>query len=131
MAICLVDTSSWVEALRVGGDAAVRARVAAALSEGRARLADVVLLELWNGARGARERRDLSRIEAAVPRLETSGAAWEAARALARACRTAGVTAPATDLLVYACAKHHGADLEEADAHFAAIRGVDLPRHRS
>jgi predicted nucleic acid-binding protein len=128
MSVCLVDTSSWVEALRVDGDAVVRSRVAAALNEGRARLADVVLLELWNGARGARERRDLSHIEAAVPRLETTGDVWNAARALARACRAAGVTVPATDLLVYACATHHGAELEHADAHFAEIRSVDRRR---
>ena len=125
MGPCPVDTSSWVEALRVDGDGAVRSRVAAALGEGRARLAHIVLLELWNGARGERERRELSHIEAAVPILETSEAVWDAARALARACRAAGVTVPATDLLVYACARHHGVDLEHADAHLEAIRVAD------
>jgi predicted nucleic acid-binding protein len=50
---------------------------------------------------------------------------WKWARDLATACRAAGQTVPATDILVYACARVHGVDIEEADRHFATIRVVE------
>jgi predicted nucleic acid-binding protein len=40
---------------------------------------------------------------------------------LARRCRAAGVTVPATDVLIDACARRHGAALEQADADFDRI----------
>ena len=124
MAACLIDTSSWIEALRVDGDAAVRERVASHLREGRACLAELVILELWNGARGERERRELTRLETTLPMLETGRAVWQLAWDLARVSRSSGLTVPATDILVYACASYHRVDLEHSDAHFDAIRRV-------
>ena len=50
--LTLIDTSSWIEALRRSGRAEVRERVARLMSEGRAAWCDLVALELWNGARG-------------------------------------------------------------------------------
>jgi len=120
----LIDTSSWIEALRFDGDEGVRSRVAAALGEGRARLVHIVLLELWNGARGAREQRELAHVAEAVPVLPATDEVWAEAVRLAVSCRRAGVTAPATDLLVYACAQVHGVNLEYSDRHFDDIRGV-------
>ena len=52
----LVDTSSWIEQLRRGGDAAVRERVEALLMAGEAAWCPIVRLELWNGARSERKR---------------------------------------------------------------------------
>ena len=40
----------------------------------------------------------------------------------ARVCRAQGVTVPATDLRVYACARIHGAEIEQCDEHFEVIR---------
>lgn len=78
--------------LRSDGDVEARSRVAAVFGEGRACLADIVLVELWNGARGRQERRELRYIEEAVAALPTSEAVWERARELAQACRRGGVT---------------------------------------
>lgn len=123
--MCLVDTSSWVHALRRDGDTAVRERVRAAMREGRACLCGIVTLELWNGARGEAEKRDLAKLELGLPCLETDRQTWSLANRLARECRSAGITVPATDLLVYACARRHEVDLEQADEDFARIRSVD------
>lgn len=122
MALCIIDTSAWIEALRVDGDREVRRRVAGLLTEGRACLADIVRLELWNGARGEQEKAELARIEENLPLLETNQDVWRLACDLARACRKQGATVPATDLLVYACAMHHGAEIEHCDEHFDLIR---------
>ena len=117
----LIDTSSWVEALRIGGDQTVTNRVRGLLLHAEAALCDVVLLELWNGARGEREKRSLSQLQRDVPCLPTSPEVWEQARDLARRSRRAGLTIPATDLLINACARYHNAALEHCDTHFDRI----------
>ena len=117
----LIDTSSWIHFLRRDGDAATRHRVSVALESGAARWCALVRLELWNGARGDREKRVLQEFERLVPELAVTDAVWDAAYALARRCRSAGVTVPATDVLIAACAAHHGAELEHADADFQLI----------
>jgi hypothetical protein len=78
-------------------------------------------LELWNGAGGTREAAVLKDLEQAVPELAIDDDVWSLSYALARKARSAGITVPATDLVIAACAKHHGAEIETADADFAAI----------
>ncbi len=117
----LVDTSSWIHFLRRDGDPVVRARVVAALEAGTARWCSMVRLELWNGAGGDREKKILRDFERLVPELEITPRVWHTAYELARACRSAGVSVPATDLLIDACASEHGAALEQADSDFDLI----------
>lgn len=117
----LLDTSAWIEAMRRDGDPAMRAEVATALRENRARLCDLVLLELWNGVRGGAERRWLSTLEETVETVATSPEVWSLARQMAQGLRTRGLTLPATDLLIAACARAHGLDLLHRDAHFQKL----------
>lgn len=117
----LVDTSAWIHFLRPDGDVAVRARVEGVLREGTARLCPLVRLELWNGAGGERERKVLREFERLIPELGITSEVWADACELARRCRVAGVTVPATDLLIAACAYRHGAELEHEDSDFDAI----------
>ena len=117
----LVDTSAWIDALRRDGNPAVRSSVRAATAEGRAVFCDLVLLELWNGAHGPGEQRVLRELERDLEKVPTPPAVWEAASELARACRKAGVTAPATDILIAACAEHHKLEILHHDAHFDYI----------
>lgn len=39
----------------------------------------------------------------------------------ARRAPTAGLTIPAADILIVACARHHGGGIESTDAHFAVL----------
>ena len=117
----LVDTSSWIHFLRPDGDPEVRARVEAALRAGTARWCPLVRLELWNGAGGERERKVLREFERLIPDLPIDAGTWSEACDLARRCRGAGVTVPATDILIAACARRNGAEVEHADGDFDAI----------
>lgn len=117
----LVDTSAWIDALRVDGDAAIREAVSRVTADGEAVLCDLVRLELWNSARGRSEIRMLVDLEAELECLPTTEEVWQGAIELARACRRRGWTVPATDLLVAACAEHHAADLLHHDSHFDQI----------
>jgi predicted nucleic acid-binding protein len=128
--VILVDTSSWIHFLRTDGDLTVRARVDAALRSGAACWCPTVRLELWNGAAGAREKKVMREFERVLPELAISDNTWRLAVELARQCRAAGVTVPATDVLIAACAREHGARLEHADHDFDLIRsavGDDAP----
>lgn len=122
--VVLVDTSSWIHLLRPDGDRAVRGRVEAVLQAGTACWCPVVRLELWSGAGGDREKKVLRDFERWLPTLAISEAVWEEADALARKAHQAGVSVPATDLLIAACARHHGARLEHADSDFDLLRKV-------
>lgn len=117
----LVDSSAWIHFLRTDGDVEVRHRVEAALRVGRACWCAPVRLELWNGAVGERDKRILKDFERVLPELPITADVWDHAFALARSCRAAGASVPATDLLIMACAHHHGADLVHADRHFDDI----------
>jgi|APGre2960657505_1045072.scaffolds.fasta_scaffold19137_2 predicted nucleic acid-binding protein len=117
----LVDTSCWIEVLRERGDAAVCRRMNDLVRSGQACWSPVVRLELWNGARGIREKKALREFEQVLPELEMPAEVWEIACELARNARTAGLTIPATDLLIAACARHHGVGIESTDAHFTEL----------
>jgi predicted nucleic acid-binding protein len=116
--LVLVDTSAWTQALRRDGDAKVRARVQQLLSEETAAWCEGVRLELWNGVRGEQERIKLGRMDTTIPRLPTTGAVWQLACETALLARTSGLTVPAVDLLVFACAEVHQTRIEHADKHF-------------
>jgi predicted nucleic acid-binding protein len=120
----LIDTSSWVDALRRDGDPEVKTRVAALLRAGTAAWCDIVRLELWNGLRGSAERKQMEELEADVVNLPTNDAVWARARLLAQRARAKGVTVPATDLLIAACAWEHGVAMEHDDAHLTALAAL-------
>jgi len=83
-----------------------------------------VRLELWNGAAGDRDRKILRDFEAVLPELSIDDDVWTSAYDLARRARLAGVSVPATDLLIAACAQRHGVELETADSDFERLASV-------
>jgi predicted nucleic acid-binding protein len=119
----LVDTSAWIHLLRPGGDAAVRARVERALSTGEACWCAMVRLELWNSA-GERDKKALREFEQVLPDLPISDEVWSAAAELARQARARALAVPASDILIAACARHHGAAVETADSDFALLASL-------
>ncbi len=123
----LVDTSSWIHFLRPDGNVAIRARVERALKDGEACWCPMVRLELWNGAGGERERAVLRQFERVLESLPIDAAVWNLAQALARESRRRGVTVPATDLLIAACARHQAAGIEAADADFDLLAKIRAP----
>lgn len=91
----------------------------------------MIRLELWNGARGENEKRALREFEGVLPDLEVGPEVWEVASDLARRARAAGLTVPAADLLIVACARHHGVEIESLDAHFAELEKLGSRRTSS
>ena len=114
----LVDTSAWIHQMRPKGDAAVRTRVEALLRAGEAAWCPMIRLEIWAGIGDERERQLLREYQSVLPELPIDADIWRASYDLAGRARRAGKTIPASDVLIFACARHHGVGLEHADAHF-------------
>ena len=116
----LVDTSSWIEYLR-DRESQATGRVRDLVLDGEAAWCDMTLVELWNGARGAREKRELAELEKEITLLPVHAPVWKSACKLARRCREAGLTVPASDIVIAACAVNHAVELEYCDEHFIKI----------
>ena len=114
--------------LRPDGNPEIRNRVEGALRSGEACWCPIVQLELWNGARGNREQRVLRRFAQVLPLLPMDEEAWSAAYDLARRARAQGVTVPAADVAIAACARRHGAALESADNDFELLAQINGSR---
>jgi predicted nucleic acid-binding protein len=119
----LVDTSSWIEFLR-GKNNVVAGRVRELMREDEAGLCEMVLVELWNGARGEAEKQVLLDLQEVLPVLPIDSRVWLKSVSVAKECRRAGVTAPAADVIIAACALHYGLELEHCDGHLDAIKSA-------
>jgi len=88
------------------------------LQTGEAATCSMIMLELWNGARGAYERSQLRRFADSLAFLSIDEAVWRSSWQLATKCRTSGLTIPPTDLLIIAVAQFHHAPIIHFDRHF-------------
>lgn len=75
-------------------------------------------------AGGDREKKVLRDFERVLPVLLIDEAVWLGAYDLARRARAAGVSIPATELLIAACARHHEVELEQSDSDFAQLSRI-------
>lgn len=122
----LIETSLWVEALRRDGRADRKARVDELIRSGSAAWCEMVLLELWNGARGVEEKQRLKFFELEIIMLPITAEVWRFSNAVARSARDKGITVPNPDLLIFSCARHHGVELEHADEHFEQLKKLKI-----
>jgi predicted nucleic acid-binding protein len=122
----LVDSSMWIHQLRKTGDPTKRDRVNALLEAGEAAWCPVIRLEIWRGVTNDAERKTLRRYEALVPDYDITTETWERAIRLADRGRTAGVTVPLADLLIFACATLNDLEIAHDDEHFDALVKLEL-----
>jgi len=111
--------------MRAKGDPLVRARVEALLRAGEAAWCAMVRLEVWAGVGNEGERSALREYEAVLPSLGIDDDVWQTAFDLASRARRAGKTIPPSDILIYACARRHGTEIEHVDAHFEMLASLD------
>jgi predicted nucleic acid-binding protein len=127
----LVDTSCWIQALRRRGDPTVRARLEELVKSGEAAWCAPIRLELWAGIGNDKERRVLRDFEGIIRDYRVTDEVWRAACDLADLGRRHGKTFPVTDLLVAACARHYGIELEHVDQHFSELAKLCLEKAAS
>jgi predicted nucleic acid-binding protein len=78
----------------------------------------MIRLELWNAAQGQKEGAVLRELERGIAELAIDDDVWAASFDLGRRARAQGITVPATDILIAACALRHGAAIESCDSDF-------------
>lgn len=122
----LVDTSAWIEFFRAtGSDANLRLRE---MIQGRANLAttEVVHMELLAGARSARELTAIGGALSICEMLPMAGLDdYEAAAAIYRQCRGAGITPrQLNDCVVAAVAYRNDVPVLHHDRDFEMISSV-------
>lgn len=122
----LVDTSSWIHFLRSKGNEEVRKRVASALTDGEACWCPMIRLELWNGAQGQRESAVLRDLERGIAELAIDDDVWAVSFDLGRRARAKGISVPATDILIAACALRYGATIETCDSDFDMLNSLRI-----
>jgi predicted nucleic acid-binding protein len=124
--LILIDTSSWIHFLRPKGSEDVRKRVTSALSDGEACWCPMIRLELWNGAQGQKESAVLRDLERGIAELAIDDNVWAVSFDLGRRARAKGISVPATDILIAACALHHGAAIETCDSDFDMLNSLRI-----
>jgi len=117
----LIDTSSWIHALRKSGEDSIRRRVQTLLLNGDAAWCDLIRLELCRGASTQAERAYLNNLHRDITTLPLTASVWERACGIGQVCRKAGKPVPTVDLIIAACAREHEVALEHNNRHFRFI----------
>lgn len=122
----LVDTSAWIEAIRKKGDPKIRTDVDIILRNGKARLTEPVLVELFHGANGSSELDFLKNLKDAVPMLSCNSQCYEIAMQIAQYSRKKGITVSSMDILIFSVAKFYSATVISKDRHFSLLESLKL-----
>ena len=121
----LIDTSSWIEALRIGGNDLIAKRVMKIFTDGYACVNEIILLELWNGAQGDREIKFLKKFQKEIDVFSITSDVWDKSYHIARFTRNIGKTIPSSDILIFATAKYYNVTLDHCDKHFDMLERID------
>lgn len=117
----IVDTSTWVLALRKDGSPDAAAWLSTALEAERVAMVPLVKVELLLGARDEAHYAALKEELDALPQLPTTERVYEEAANLAFQLRRKGCTIPLIDVLIAAFAITHSCTLVHHDRHYELI----------
>jgi predicted nucleic acid-binding protein len=121
--VFLVDTSTWLLALRKEFVPEVKELLDRLLRENSVITTGIIKLEIIGGARTEYEFQRLKSRFNALDAVKTDEPVWQKACELGFALRRKGVTIPHTDILIAACSLQSGSVIVHADAHFDLIAG--------
>lgn len=124
----LVDTSTWIEALRRNGKPQAREWLRRALLEERVVMVHPVKAELLSGTTSEKQFAELKKELDALPLLGREKEAWDIAAKLNFKLRRQGITVPLVDVLIASWALLHRCTLAHHDRHYEMIKeaGVGL-----
>ncbi len=121
----LPDTCAWIDFFK-GRPTQMAEQVEAALVQGEVVTCGVVLFELLQGIKHAKEEALVLHAFQAVQHLEMTGHLWIKAGQLSSNLRKKGYTLPLSDILIAALALEHNCSLLTVDRHFDIIPGLTV-----
>jgi predicted nucleic acid-binding protein len=116
----LIDTSIWIDFFR-GRKGAIKNRVQDLLDQNRVVTNGIIIAELLVGASGKKETIFVKENLLRLNYLETNRDFYIYCGELGNQLRKAGISAPFTDLVIAAHAKHHNLCIFSQDNHFESI----------
>jgi predicted nucleic acid-binding protein len=119
--LTLVDSSAWIEFIRLKGAPSAKAAVERLLASRSVACAPPIRYELAKGARTARELEYVEMTMELAVQLPCPEVRWREASALFRALRAKGFEASNMHVLIACIAKAEGVRLLTMDRHFETI----------
>ena len=123
----LPDTCAWIDFFK-GTSSALAEKLEEALVPGDAAVCGVVLFELIQGIKSAKEESLVLNAFQAVPHLEMTAGLWIKAGRLSAALRKKGLTLPFSDIIIATLALEHNLAVLTNDRHFDSISGLVIIR---
>ncbi len=121
----IADTSVWIEYFKGGHEPARRA-LRDLIRAAQAVLVGVVLAELLQGCRSAKEADTILSKLAGLRFLETTFSTWKGAGELSASLRRKGITLPLSDVIIAVLALEHRCAVFTLDPHFEQVPGLTL-----
>ncbi len=120
----IADTSVLIDFLK--DKAPNAAAVAALIGSKRILTTGIIMAELLQGARNAREEAYVTELIDAIPTIEITAAIWIKAGKLSCSLRRKGITLPLSDIAIGAAAIDYNISVFTIDDHFNQIPGVRI-----
>ena len=117
----LIDSSAWIEYYRSSGEHVAQMAVAEAIEEDQAAVNGIIRVEILGFAPDELQLRRLTSDFDAYHDLPLGSEDFDLASSIGFDLRRQGITVPATDLIIAACAIRADATLYHLDHHFEHI----------
>lgn len=119
----LIDSSTWIEYLRLSGSAKIKARIRKILESEEAVTCGIVVVEILRGARTEKDYRTLRDSFLSLPSIPITREVIDRASRWGFQLDRKGRQVPTTDLIIASCA-YKTARLVHADRDFEIIASV-------
>ena len=120
-ALVLVDSSVWIDYYRPHGPAQLKDRLQEELRLGTVATMGLITVEVLQGAPSASALTSLQEDFLGLQWLEVTQAVWLEAAVLGNRMRRAGLSLPATDVIIAATALHYQCHLWHHDEDFTRL----------
>jgi predicted nucleic acid-binding protein len=121
----IADTSVWIEFFR-DERSLISIHLQGLLRSGRVALTGMVLAEILQGVKGAREAAMVKKSLEPLTFMEISRKMWEIAGEMSASLRRKGLTIPLSDILIASVALNTDCEVFTTDPHFDSIPGLRL-----
>ena len=117
----LIDSSAWIASFKKDGFESIKSKVTTAIANGQARITQIIILELLQGTKTAKEKSKLRELLQSIDILELDNKVWERAYNLSFHLRRKGVTIPTIDTIIASIAIENDCVLLHYDRHFPMV----------
>ena len=120
----LIDSSAWIEYYRKSGDRHYKKNIITILTENKAAICGIIKTEILVHTKTKKEYRLIKSDFYGLTWFETDINVYNKASEIGFSLKKKGITIPATDLIIAACALTNNSFLLHFDKHFEQIKKI-------